>query len=61
MGMARVFSYLTLFFEPLRLEEKEKVSLVVPLPHFEMMRFELLLLFLLLLVMFDFELHLDSE
>ena len=61
VGMAWVFSYLTLFFEPLRLREKEKVSLVVSLPHFEM-HFELLLLFLLLLVIFEFELHhLDFE
>ena len=60
MGMAWVFPYLTLFFEPLRLREKEKVSLVVLLPHFEMY-FELFLLFLLLLISFDFELHLDFE
>jgi hypothetical protein len=61
VGMALVFSYLTLFFEPLRLREKEKVSyVVVPPPHFEMY-FELLLLFLLLLISFDFELHLDFE
>ena len=59
-GMAWVFSYLTLFFEPLRLREKEKLSLVVLLPHFEMY-FELYLLFLLLLISFDFELHLDFE
>ena len=62
MGMALVFSYLTLFFEPLRLKKKEKVSyVVVPPPHFEMY-FELFLLFLLILVIFDFELyHLGFE